>query len=696
MKQGMAGDAKRNFTLKYPKTKKIKHFDNYHGTNISDPYQWLENDQAEDTRKWIEAQNQITFQYLSKIPFREKIKKRLEKLWNYEKYSAPFKYGDHTYFYKNDGLQNQYVVYRQLEDKPAELFLDPNTFSSDGTTALTDLSFSKDGKLAAYALSEGGADWRTVYVLDTSSKQLIGDPIENVKFSTLSWLGNKGFFYSAYAKTESDHSLSEKTEQHQLFFHRLGTSQSEDELIFGGKQQPRRYVIASVSEDQNWLAITAAESTSGNELYIKDLRKPDAPIIPVISHFENDHSLVHTQGDTWYILTNYQAPNRRLVKVDARHPEVNNWLDVIPERAEPLSVTTAGGYFIAQYLKDALSHIEQVNVKGEIIREISLPGAGTAVGFSGKWEDNELYFTFTSYIHPGTIYRYDLENGSMDIFKKSGVDFDPSLFTSKQVFYRSKDGTRIPMMVTYKKGMVKKGQNPTLLYGYGGFNISLTPSFSVANLVWMEQGGILAVPNLRGGGEYGDSWHQAGIKMKKQNVFDDFIAAAEYLIDQKYTSAEFLALHGGSNGGLLVGAVMTQRPELAQVALPAVGVLDMLRYHQFTAGAGWAYDYGTAEESAQLFKYLLGYSPYHNLEEGTAYPATMILTADQDDRVVPAHSFKFAARLQAVQKGSKPVLIRIDTKAGHGMGKPTAKIIEEQADKWAFTFFNMGVEVALS
>lgn len=696
MEQNQSKKQEAPFAKTYPETKKTEQQEHYHGMTINDPYQWLEDDRAAATKEWVAAQNAVTFRYLAQIPYRESLQRRLEVLWNYEKYSAPFKYGDFTYFYKNDGMQNQYVVYRQRDQEAPEVFLDPNQFSADGTIALTDLSFSKDGSLLAYAISEGGVDWRTIMVIDTATKKPMDAPLENVKFSAISWRGDEGFYYSAYAKPASGSALSGMTQHHQLFFHRLGTSQAEDELILGGAETPRRYIFGKVTEDENWLAISAANSTSGGELYIKDLRDPGNPVVPVVTNFEHDHSLIHSTENTIYILTNYQAPNRRLVKTDADHPGVENWVDVIAEREEPLSVTTGGGYFFAQYLKDALAYIEQVDTKGKLIRRVALPGAGTVAGFSGKWEDTELYYSFTSYINPGTIYRYEIEKGESEVYKKSGVRFDPTAYTSHQVFYTSKDGTRIPMLITHKKGLSLNGKNPTLLYGYGGFNISLTPAFSVSNMIWLEQGGVLAVPNLRGGGEYGEAWHQAGIKMQKQNVFDDFIAAAEYLIEKGYTQSDYLALHGGSNGGLLVGAVMTQRPELARVALPAVGVLDMLRYHKFTAGAGWAYDYGTADDSPEMFEYLRAYSPYHNLRVGTTYPATMIMTADHDDRVVPAHSFKFAARLQQVHQGATPVLIRIETKAGHGMGKPTAKVIEEQADKWAFTFFNLGVSVSFT
>lgn len=677
----------------YPETKKVAHVDTYQGNSVEDPFHWLEDDLAEDTKDWVKAQNEVSFGYLKQIPFREKIKDRLEELWNYEKYSAPFEYGNYTYFYKNDGLQNQYVVYRQKEEGDPEVFLDPNQFSKDGTTSLAGLSFTKDGSLAAYAISEGGSDWRKIIIINTDTKEMVGDTIRDVKFSGISWKGNEGFFYSSYDKPEEGSELSAMTQYHKLYFHKLGTSQSEDELVFGGDETPRRYIFAGVSEDQNWLEISAATSTSGNELYIKDLRKPNSPIVPVVSNFENDHSLVHTAGEDLFIITNYEAPNRRLVKVNAANPGVDNWVDVIAEREEPLSVGTAGGYFFASYLKDALAYIEQVDLEGEIVRIVDLPGQGTVGGFSGKWEDETLYYTFTSYINPGTIYKYGIASGRSELYKTSGVEFSPDDFQSKQVFFTSKDGTKVPMMITYKKGIELDGKNPTMLYAYGGFNISLTPSFSISNVVWLENGGVYAVPNLRGGGEYGKAWHKAGTKMQKQNVFDDFIAAAEYLIKEGYTSSDYLAVSGGSNGGLLVGATMTQRPDLMKVALPAVGVLDMLRYHKFTAGAGWAYDYGTADDNQEMFEYLKAYSPYHNLKEGTVYPATMVTTADHDDRVVPAHSFKFAARLQEAHEGENPVLIRIETNAGHGAGKPTSKIIEEQADKWAFTFYNMNVPI---
>ncbi len=680
--------------VEYPVTDTVDHVDEYHGVQVKDPYRWLEDDRSDETAEWVKAQNKVTFGYLDKIPSRDRIKERLEELWNYEKFSAPFKRGGYTYFYKNDGLQNQYVVYRQKEGGEPEIFLDPNQFSEDGTTSLAGLSFTDDGSLAAYAISEGGSDWRKIIVLNAETKAVVEDTIKDVKFSGISWKGNEGFYYSSYDKPEDGSELSGKTQHHKLYYHKLGTPQSQDQLVFGGAQTPRRYIQGSVTEDDRWLVISAAVATKGNELYIQDLSKPYTPIVSVIDNFENDHYVVHSEGEVLYIYTDKGAPNGRLVKVNAVDPSPDNWVDVIPERSEPLSIGTGGGYLFAEYLKDALSLVEQYDLSGKLIRKVALPDQGSVYGFGSRWEEKTLYYTFTNYVYPPTIFEYDVESGESKLYKRPNVKFNPEEYESKQVFYTSKDGTKIPMMITHKKGIELNGQNPAMLYGYGGFNISLTPNFSTSNIVWLENGGVYAVPNLRGGGEYGEEWHKAGTKMNKQNVFDDFIAAAEYLIAEGYTSSEDLAIAGGSNGGLLVGAVMTQRPDLMKVALPAVGVLDMLRYHQFTAGAGWAYDYGTADDSPEMFEYLKGYSPYHNLEPGVCYPATMVTTADHDDRVVPAHSFKFAAQLQQSHDcNENPVLIRIETKAGHGAGKPTSKIIEEQADKWAFTFYNLNAGV---
>lgn len=679
-------------TMNYPKANKIEVSDTYFGTPVIDPYRWLEDDRAEDTKKWVEAENQVTQNYLSKIPFRNDIKKRLETLWNYEKFTAPFKEGVYTYFYKNDGLQNQYVLYRQKDKGTPTVFLDPNNFSKDATTSLAGIEFTKDGSMAAYQLSEGGSDWRKVIILNTGSMAKVGDTLTDVKFSGLSWKGKEGFYYSSYDKPKEGSQLSGLTQYHKLYFHQIGTKQTDDVLIFGGDQTPRRYIGGSVSEDDRFLVITAAKSTTGNELYLQDLSKPGSPIVNVVNNFDNEHYVIDNTGSKLYIYTNLNAPNYRVVTVDASNPSPENWKDLIPETENVLNISTAGGKIFANYLKDATSLVMQYDMDGNLERTVTLPGVGSASGFSAKRTEKELYYTFTSYIYPPTIFKYIIGSGQSIEYKKSGVEFDPALYVSKQVFYTSRDGTKIPMIITYKKGMELNGKNPALLYGYGGFSVSLTPSFSTSNIVLLEQGGIYAVPNLRGGGEYGEKWHLAGTKMNKQNVFDDFIAAAEYLISNKYTSKDYLAVSGGSNGGLLVGAVMSQRPELFKVALPAVGVLDMLRYNKFTAGAGWAYDYGTAEDSKEMFDYLVKYSPYHALKPGVAYPATLITTADHDDRVVPAHSFKFAARLQEYHKGASPALIRIETNAGHGAGKPTAKIIAEQVDKWAFMLYNMGLK----
>lgn len=675
--------------LPYPKTEKGNISDDYFGTKVKDPYRWLEDDTSAETKAWVIAENKVTQDYLAQIPYREAMKDRLSELWNYEKFSAPFVEGGYTYFYKNDGLQNQAVLYRQKGDQEAEVFLDPNTFSTDGTTFLADVEFSKDGSLVAYQLSTGGSDWRTVMVAKTQNVGSIIDTLKDVKFSGLAWHGNNGFYYSSYDKPTEGSQLSGLTQYHKLYYHQLGTAQEKDKLVFGGNQNQRRYVGAYLTEDQHYLVITAANATTGNELYIKDLTQPNSYITKVVGGFETEQNVIASKGSKLYIYTNDNAPNYRLVEVDAKSPSKSNWKDVIPETENTFQVSTAGDKLFASYLKDATSLIVQFDMEGTKEREIALPGIGTASGFSGKKTDKELYFTFTSYVFPSTVFKYNIESGQSEIYKKSGVKFDPTKYESKQVFYPSKDGTKIPMIITYKKGINLNGKNPTLLYGYGGFSISITPSFSTSNILLLEQGGIYAVANLRGGGEYGDKWHNAGVKMQKQNVFDDFIAAAEYLIKEKYTSKDYLAISGRSNGGLLVGAAMTQRPELFKVAFPAVGVLDMLRYNKFTAGAGWAYDYGTAEDSKEMFDYLHTYSPYSALKEGVAYPATMVATADHDDRVVPAHSFKFAARLQEYHKGNSPVLIRIETNAGHGQGKSTAKIIEEHADMWAFMFQNM-------
>ena len=686
---------KEVISVTYPQTKKVDTVDTYFGEEVKDPYRWLEDDRSAETAEWVKAENEVTFDYLNKIPFREELKERLSDLWNYEKVGPPFKEGDYTYFYKNDGLQNQYVLYRYKtgeDPSTAEVFLDPNTFKEDGTISLGETSFSKDGSKLAYSISEGGSDWRKVLVMNTETKELVGDTLKDIKFSSLSWKGEDGFYYSSYDKPKGSE-LSAKTDQHKVYYHKMGTPQSEDKVIFGATpEEKHRYINASVTEDNNYLIIRASTSTSGNKLFIKDLTKPGAAFVTILDDTDSDTSILENVGSKLYIVTNRNAPNRKIVTVDANNPTPDNWVDFIPETENVLSPSTGGGNIFANYMVDAVSKVLQYDYDGKLIREVKLPGVGSAGGFGTKKEEKELYYSFTNYVTPGSIYKYDIASGNSELFIKPEIDFNPENFESHQVFYNSKDGTKIPMIITHKKGLKMDGKNPTILYGYGGFNISLTPSFSIANAVWMEQGGIYAVPNLRGGGEYGKKWHDAGTKMKKQNVFDDFIAAAEYLIENNYTSSDYLAIRGGSNGGLLVGATMTQRPELMKVALPAVGVLDMLRYHTFTAGAGWAYDYGTAEDSKEMFAYLKSYSPLHNVKEGVEYPATLITTGDHDDRVVPAHSFKFAAELQSKQTGSNPVLIRIETDAGHGAGTPVSKTIEQYADIFGFTLFNMGYE----
>ncbi len=686
-KQGATEEA--NVELKYPDTKKGEVVDTYFGVEVADPYRWLEDDRSEETAAWVKAENQVTFDYLAQIPFRDDLKKQMEEAWNYEKIGAPFKEGKYTYFFKNDGLQNQSILYRKDEAGKEEVFLDPNTFSKDGTTSLGSIDFSEDGSKVAYAISEGGSDWRKIIVLDAETKQVIGDTLVDVKFSGVSWFGNEGFYYSSYDKPTGSE-LSAKTDQHKLYYHKLGTAQKEDALIFG-KDQKRRYVGGGVTSDNKYLIITAANSTYGNELYVKDLTVANSPIVTVVNNFDSSNGVLDSKDGKLYIVTDYKAPNTRVVTVDAKNPGQANWVDFIAETKNVLTPSTGAGYIFANYLKDAVAYVEQYDYTGKKVRVVELPGVGTVGGFGGKKSDTTLYYSFTNYITAGSIYAFNPVDGTSKVYEQPKVKFDSSQYESKQVFYTSKDGTKVPMIITHKKGLKLDGKNPTMLYAYGGFNISLTPSFSIANAIWLENGGVYAVPNLRGGGEYGKEWHVAGTQLQKQNVFDDFIAAGQYLIDNKYTSSDFLAIKGGSNGGLLVGATMTQRPDLMKVALPAVGVLDMLRYHTFTAGAGWAYDYGTSEDSKEMFEYLKGYSPLHNVK-AIAYPATMVTTGDHDDRVVPAHSFKFAAELQAKNTGNNPMLIRIETNAGHGAGKSIAQQIQEHVDLQAFTLYNMGIK----
>ena len=682
----------QNFiNLKYPETKKNAVTDTIFGVEVIDNYRWLEDDRSKDTEAWVNSQNKVTFDYLSKIPFREVFKNRLTELWNYEKLGVPFNEGDYTYFYKNDGLQNQYVVFRR-KDGIETLFLDPNTFSEDGTTSLGSLSFSKDGGTVAYSISEGGSDWRKIITMDAESKVIRKDTLVDVKFSAISWYKNEGFYYSSYDKPIGSE-LSAKTDSHKLYYHKLGTPQSEDRVVFGDEvSEKHRYVSGSVTEDSRYLLVSASASTSGNKLFIKDLSIENSKLVSIIDDFSSDTYLAQNNQSKLYLVTNFNAPNKRVVSVDAKNPSVENWEDFIPETENVLNLSSGAGYFFVNYMVDAISKVFQYDYEGNLVREVNLPGIGTCTGFNGKQKAEELYFTFSNYITPTSSFKFNPNKGNYDLYWRPKINFDSSKYLSKQVFYYSKDGTKIPMIISHKKGVELNGKNPTILYGYGGFNISLTPSFSIANSVWMEQGGVYAVPNLRGGGEYGKKWHDAGTKMEKQNVFDDFIAAAEYLINKKYTSSSFLAIKGGSNGGLLVGATMTQRPDLVQVALPAVGVMDMLRYHTFTAGAGWSYDYGTVNDNFEMFNYLKDYSPVHNVNKGVKYPATLVTTGDHDDRVVPSHSFKFAAELQDKQTGDHPVLIRIETNAGHGAGTPITKTIEQYSDILGFTLFNMGFD----
>ncbi|HCY04619.1 MAG TPA: S9 family peptidase [Gammaproteobacteria bacterium] len=679
----------QNSPFEYPQTEQVPAVDVYFGTEVTDPYRWLEDDMSAATATWVDAQNAVTFEYLDALPRKQEFTERLARLLNYERESAPFDEGQYTYFRRNSGLQNQAVIYRLNASGEESVFIDPNSLSEDGTTSIAALSFSPSGTLAAYQKSEGGADWRSVEVIDTESLEVV-DEIDDVKFSGLAWQGETGFYYSRYDSPEGNE-LTAKTDHHRLYFHVLGTAQSADRVVFGnGANEKYRYVSGYVTEDQQFLVIYASNTTSGNRLFVRDLTTPDAGLVTVADDESADVGVVFSKDGTLFAETNRSAANNRLVKFRLDAPE--QWQDVIPESEHVLNVSSAGGQFFAQYMVDAISQVKQFSLDGELVREIALPGPGDAAGFGGKAEDTTVYYSFDNYNTPSTLLRFDIASGESSIYRASKAPFDSDAYVSKQIFYTSKDGTQVPMIITHRADLALGQAHPTILYGYGGFNISLTPSFSSAMAAWLEAGGVYAVPNLRGGGEYGKAWHDAGTQTNKQNVFDDFIAAAEYLIASGLTDSKHLALRGGSNGGLLVGAVMTQRPDLMAVALPAVGVLDMLRYHTFTAGAGWAYDYGTAEQSKEMFEYLLGYSPVHNVQAGTAYPATLVTTSDHDDRVVPAHSFKFAAHLQAKQGGAAPVMIRIEKDAGHGAGTPTEKIIDQYADLFAFALANMGLE----
>ncbi|MDB9303441.1 prolyl oligopeptidase family protein [Nodularia spumigena CS-591/12] len=673
--------------MSYPISNKSDQVDNYHGTLVADPYRWLEDPDSAETRNWISAENQITFAYLNEIPAREKIKQRLTKLWDYEKYGIPFKEGDNYFYFKNDGLQNQSVLYtlKTLDAQP-KVLIDPNKLSTDGTIALSGLAISENGKLLAYGLSTSGSDWQEWKVRDVETGEDLKDHLKWIKFSGASWTkDNQGFFYSRYDEPNEKTKLEDVNYYQKLYYHQLGTPQSEDVLIYHRDDQKEWGFSGNVTEDGSYLIISVWLGTDAKNLvFYKDLTNPDAEVVELINQFEADYSFIEHDEHIFYLRTDLNAPRGRLIAIDTKNPAQENWQEIIPQSVATLeSANILNNQFVVDFLQDARTQIKIFGLNGALVREVELPGLGSAGGFGGKRDDTETFYSFTSFTTPGTIYSYNMVTGKSEVFRQSQVDFNPDDYETKQIFYSSKDGTQVPMFITHKKGMQLDGNNPTYLYAYGGFNVSMTPSFSVSTLVWMEMGGVYALPNIRGGGEYGEEWHQAGMKEKKQNVFDDFIAAAEWLIDNNYTRPAKLAIAGGSNGGLLVGACMTQRPELFGAALPTVGVMDMLRFHKFTIGWAWVPEYGSPDNPEE-FPALYSYSPLHNLKPGIAYPATLITTADHDDRVVPAHSFKFAATLQAHHVGDAPVLIRIETKAGHGAGKPTAKIIEEAADKWAF------------
>lgn len=687
----IAGDTR----MKYPETKKIDHVDDHHGTKVPDPYRWLEDDvrQSKEVAAWVEAQNKVTFSFLESIPQREPIKKRLTELWNYEKYGVPFKVAGRYYYFKNDGLQNQSVMYaiETLTSEPRVL-IDPNSWSKDGTVALASTSFSDDGKFLAYSVAEAGSDWNIWRVMETESGKLLGDELRWVKFSGVSWTkDSRGFFYSRYDEPKEGAAFQSLNKNQKVFYHRVGSSQADDVLVYKRPDQPDWGFQTTVTEDGRYLIITTWKGTDDKyRVAYKDLLEPYGMPIDLIDNFDHEYTFIGNEGPVFFFQTELEASRKRVIAIDTRKPHLLK--ELIPEAKETLvGVNILANQFVATYLKDAKTQVKMFSLDGRFVREVEFPGIGAAAGFGGKREDTETFYSFSSFATPSNIFRYDLLTGKSEVFRKTNVKFTPDDYEVSQVFYKSKDGTKVPMFLAHKKGLKKDGSNPTLLYGYGGFAISLTPSFSVARLAWMEMGGIFAMPNLRGGGEYGEDWHQGGTKLNKQNVFDDFIAAGEWLIENKYTSSSKLAIQGGSNGGLLVGACMAQRPELFGACLPAVGVMDMLRFHKFTAGRFWVDDYGSADDPEQ-FKAIFAYSPYQNLKPGKKYPATMVTTADTDDRVVPGHSFKFAAALQAAQAGDSPTLIRIETRAGHGAGKPTSKIIEEVSDQWAFLVKTLGMK----
>ncbi len=682
--------------LVYPKARKGDIVDDYHGVKVPDPYRWLEDPDSPESRAWIEAENRVTFGYLEQIPERSKIKERLTGLWDYEKYGLPYKRGDRYFFSKNDGLQNQYVLYttKSLRGEP-KVLLDPNKLSEDGTVAMSGRAITDDGKLMAYALSTKGSDWKEWYVRDVETGKDLGDHLKWVKFSGASWTkDNKGFYYSRYDEPAEGTELQNTNYYNKLFYHRLGTPQSKDVLVYDRPEQKEWAFGGHVTDDGRYLVIDISKGTERKNLvFYKDLKSKDSKVVELIREFEAQYEFIDNEGPVFWFQTDLDAPRSRVIAINTLNPDRSNWKEIIPQARETLrGVNLVGNLFVASYLKDARTQVKMFDVNGKFVRELSLPGPGSAYGFGGKRQDTETFYVFTGFTDPGTIYRYDMTTGKSDIFRRPKVDFNPGEYETKQVFYKSKDGTRVPMFITHKKGIKLDGSNPTLLYGYGGFNVAITPYFSVSTLVWMEMGGVYAVANIRGGGEYGKEWHEAGMKLKKQNCFDDFIAAAEWLIANKYTSTPKLAIRGASNGGTLVGACMTQRPDLFGACVPDVGVMDMLRFNKFTIGWAWVSDYGSPENREE-FEALYAYSPLHNLKPGTAYPATLLSTADHDDRVVPAHSFKFAATLQGAHSSAAPVLIRIETKAGHGGGKPTKMRIEEVADMWAFLVHVLDMDV---
>lgn len=683
----------KKIPVTYPDIKKDETIDDYHGTAIQDPYRWLEDDNSKETSDWVTNQNKVTFNYLDQIPYRKAIKNRLKDVWNFERFGTPFKEGGKYYYFKNDGLQNQAVLYEQETlDSPSKIALDPNSFSDDGTTSLGSLSFNKTGDLLAYQISEGGSDWRTIHVKDLNTGETLEDKVNWVKFSAISWFKD-GFFYSRYPEPEEGKELSAKNEFHQVYFHKIGTDQAEDILTYSDRANPLQNVYTSTTQDERYLILSVVQSTSGNALYFKDLNKPNAEFIPIWQSFDNDFSVADNDGNNLLVMTNYQAPNNRIISIDTENPEEENWKIVIKESKNDAlqGIKIIGGKIIATYIHNASSKVQLHNLDGVYESDLKLPGIGTVGGFNGKKEDNQAFFSFTSFTRPTTVFSLDMPANKIAVFKAPKIDFKSDDYTTEQVWFKSYDGTKVPMFLTYKKGLKLDGKRPTLLYGYGGFDIPVLPSFRVSNTVLLENGGIYAVANIRGGGEFGKKWHKAGTLENKQNVFNDFISAAEYLIAHNYTTQKKLAIQGGSNGGLLVGACMTQRPDLFQVAFPQVGVLDMLRYHTFTIGWAWATDYGRSDDP-EAFKYLIKYSPLHNVKE-TEYPATMVTTADHDDRVVPAHSFKFISELQNKHQGDNPVVIRVETSAGHGAGVPTDKQIQTAADMSSFMFYNMKEDV---